>query len=224
MAGPEGVRLRAAQNRGRRARTTPKRGTLTEAEIREAAGKLGVEPAALAAVAEVETGPQGAFDKEGRPTILFERHVFHRLTQGRFDHAVLAIDGRTYRLSDPSPGGYGLYSHQYLKLDEAERLDPYAAEMACSWGLFQIMGENFAACGYLGVTSMRDAMWAGVEHHLEAFVNFIASNPVTHAGLSALEWPLFAYHYNGPGYAKNNYDRKMAAAYRRLSDTTYKEA
>src|SRR3977135_145860 len=52
---------------------------------------------------EIWTGlavePSGCgFLSDRRPQILYERHIFHRLTQGRYD------DGD---ISDPQPGGYG---------------------------------------------------------------------------------------------------------------------
>lgn len=203
---------------------TPKRGTLTEQEIREAARGLGCHPAALAAVAEVESGPRGAFDAEGRPTILYERHVFHRLTEGRHDDATLRFDGRLYLLSDPSPGGYGLYAHQYLKLEAARAIAPAAALMACSWGLFQIVGENHRLAGYPSIDLFVDAMETGVEYHLLAFANFISSGLIMRQALRDRDWPRFAERYNGPAYRKNKYDEKIRAAYERLSETTYKEA
>jgi hypothetical protein len=68
---------------------------LTEAVFLEAAQALGCEPAAVKAVAEVES--RGApFDREGRPTILYERHVFARCTRpvGRFNGSHPDISAR----------------------------------------------------------------------------------------------------------------------------------
>lgn len=61
------------------------------------ANAIGVATTEIWTVLSVETSSCG-FVADRRPQILFERHVFHRLTQGRFD------DGA---ISDPSPGGYG---------------------------------------------------------------------------------------------------------------------
>jgi len=88
-----------------------KRDTLTQDEIRSAASALGVEPAALAAVAEVESSDRGAFDADGYPTILYERHVFHRLTEGRFDGLTLGLGSGRFvpgqqLLSSPINGGW----------------------------------------------------------------------------------------------------------------------
>jgi len=35
--------------------------------------------------------------------------------------------------------------------------------------------------------------------------------------LASKDWARFAYYYNGADYARNAYDTKMAAAYRRFS-------
>lgn len=49
---------------------------LTDADFANAAGLLGVETAAIRAVLEVETGNKGGFLAPGKPTLLFEGHVF----------------------------------------------------------------------------------------------------------------------------------------------------
>nr|MBP6798835.1 DUF3380 domain-containing protein [Luteimonas sp.] len=52
---------------------------------KELALRLEVEEAALKAVAEVESSGSGFLAApDRRPKILFEGHVFHRLTAGRF--------------------------------------------------------------------------------------------------------------------------------------------
>ncbi|MCY7315094.1 MAG: N-acetylmuramidase family protein [Rubrivivax sp.] len=38
-----------------------------------------------------------------------------------------------------------------------------------------------------------------------------------HRALQRQDWASFARAYNGPGYAQNNYDTKIAAEYNRLS-------
>jgi hypothetical protein len=202
---------------------TPKRDRPAKEEIVAAAAKLGVQPAAMAAVAEVESGPQGAFDDQGRPTILYERHVFDRLAGGRFLNKVAEIGGRVYNLSSPVPGGYGLYRHQWPKLLAARKLDAEAADKSCSWGLFQIMGENHLAAGFEGVEEFVEAMYVGVDQHLIAFVKFIECHPTMLQALKYRNFDSFAHDYNGPGYAANNYNTKMRMAYERLSATTYKE-
>lgn len=82
---------------------------LTEADFKNAADSLNVEIAAIKAVADVETRGK-AFDENGRPRILFERHYFSRLTSG--------IYSKTHpRISNATAGGYGKFSVQYEKLE-----------------------------------------------------------------------------------------------------------
>jgi hypothetical protein len=113
---------------------------LTEQDYAAAAELLGCEIAAIKAVAEVESHGEG-FYPDGFPTILFERHKFHKFTNGRFDQSHPEI-------SNSLAGGYGPGGqNQQRKFKLAFTLDPIAAMKSCSWGKFQIMGFNFAACG-----------------------------------------------------------------------------
>jgi hypothetical protein len=50
---------------------------------------------------------------------------------------------------------------------------------------------------------------------LDAFIGFVRSNGLADE-LQRLDWAGFASRYNGPGYAANRYDTKMAEAYARL--------
>ena len=186
----------------------PERG-LSETDYAQAATDLGVEVAAIKAVAEVETAGE-AFDDMGRPRILYERHYFHRFTSGRFDKS-------NPTLSNKSAGGYGKFSAQYGKLEEAYKLDPTAALKSASWGRFQIMGSNHAAAGHATVQEFVDALARSEAAHLRAFVAFVGANATMKAALQKKNWAAFAKAYNGPGYAKNEYDTKMAAAYARLA-------
>ena len=185
---------------------------LTEAVFLQAAQALACEPAAVKAVAEVES--RGApFDRQSRPTILYERHVFARCTRpvGRFNasHPDLSA-GKGY-----GPGGYGNSERQWERLAQAYALDPEAALKAASWGMFQILGENHRECGHATAAEFVRAMTVSQVEHLEAFVRFVASHRLRLQALRTLDWPTFARYYNGPEYAKFSYDRKMAEAYAR---------
>src|SRR2546430_7516119 len=113
------------------------------------AGSLGVHAPEIWAVLAVETSGCG-YLADRRPQILYERHIFHRLTQGQFD------DGD---ISDPSAGGYGARgAHQDERLAQAIADDPTAALQSASWGIGPIMGQNFAAVGFPSVEGMVAAM------------------------------------------------------------------
>lgn len=185
---------------------------LTEAVFLQAAQQLGCEPAAVKAVAEVES--RGApFDQQGRPTILYERHVFARCCRpaGCFNasHSDLSA------LGGYGPGGYGGREQQWKRLAQAYALDPDAALKAASWGMFQILGENHRECGHATAAGFVRAMTVSQVEHLQAFVHFVASHRLRLQALRTLDWPTFARYYNGPAYAQYSYDTKMAAAYAR---------
>lgn len=186
---------------------------LTDADFARAAKELNVEPAAIRAVAEVEAAGEG-FLRDGRPAILYEAHVFHKETSGKHAHAK---DRRGVALSSPSwnqklYGATGAAQHD--RYEDARKLDPDAANKACSWGAFQILGQNHKVCGFDTSQEFVDAMWSGASAHLDAFVKFIKANKLD-AALRAEDWKTFARVYNGPGYAQNAYDKKMASAYAR---------
>ena len=183
--------------------------TLTEADFQRAARDLGVDVASIKAVTEVEA-PMGGFNPDGTPTILFERHIFHRETGGRFSRS-------HPKISNPSPGGYGTVSSQHGRLAEAAALDRNAALRSASWGKFQIMGFNHKAAGFPALQAFVNAMYHSEGAQLDAFVNFIKADPAMHAALRDQRWAAFARRYNGPNYAINSYDTKLEAAYKRFS-------
>jgi N-acetylmuramidase len=188
--------------------------TLTDADFARAAKALNVEEAAVRAVAEVEAAGQG-FITDGRPTILYEAHIFHGETKGK--HAK-AKDRRGVALSSPKwdRALYGATgAAQHARYEDARKLDPDAANKACSWGAFQILGQNYKQCGFDNSQAFVDAMWTGgAAAHLDAFVAFVKSNNLD-GPLRAKNWAAFARGYNGPSYAVNKYDTKMASAYAR---------
>lgn len=177
------------------------------------AARLDVELAALRAVAEVESAGSGFLPApDRRPKVLFEGHVFHRLTAGRYgaSHPNLSHpqwDRRKYS---------GSLAGEWKRLDRAAALDAAAAMQSASWGAFQIMGFNYALCGFDCVGAFVEAQSSGADGQLEAFASFIArpGSPLL-LPLRRKDWARFARLYNGPGYRQNDYDGKLAAAYAR---------
>lgn len=182
---------------------------LSEADYQSAADMLKCEIAAIKAVAEVESRGEG-FLPDGRPKILFERHKFHKFTGGRFDASHPGI-------SNAAAGGYGNGgAHQWDRFNEAAALDRTAAIKSCSWGKFQLMGFNFVACGFSTLDDFHAAMQKSEGEHLKAFCNFIAASNLSGA-LRNFKWAALAEGYNGKDYRINQYDTKLAAAYKKYS-------
>lgn len=181
---------------------------LTEQDFIDAAKILNCEVAAVKAVAEVESRQNG-FQPNGEPTILFERHVFSKRTGRKFDTTHPSI-------SNKKPGGYGKTSEQHGRLQLASTLDKNAALMSASWGKFQIMGFNFTLAGFNTLQSFINAMYKGEREHLLAFINYVKNTGLSDE-LQRKDWVNFARLYNGADYKKNEYDKKLAAAYKKYS-------
>lgn len=184
---------------------------LTDADLVKAAELLGVQVAAMRAVNEVESLGQGMLP-DGRPKILFERHVFwKRLEAHGIDPAPIAA--QKPMLVSQERGGYQGGAAEYTRLAGAMLICEAAAYEACSWGGFQIMGYHWKALGYESLDEFVEAMEESEAEQLGAFVRFIAHDPALLAALKARKWSTFAKLYNGPDYARNLYDAKLAQAY-----------
>ncbi len=177
---------------------------LSKPGFEAAVATLGVGMAELVAVLKVESKSCG-FLPNRKPKILFERHVFHRLTKGA--HSAANPD-----ISNPLPGGYAGNEREYPRLEKAMRLDRTAALKSASWGAGQVMGENHQRVGYDDVESMVAAMQASEDEQLMSVVNFIKSCKLDTA-LREQDWARFARGYNGPAYAKNKYDLLLHSKY-----------
>jgi hypothetical protein len=130
------------------------------------------------------------------------------LTGGRFD------DGD---ISSPSPGGYGPGgAHQFERLERAVALDRSAALQSASWGIGQIMGENYVAAGFDNVEDMVTSALRSEDEQVSAMVSFLQHSNLTSA-LNDHDWQRFARGYNGANFAINQYDSKLATAFTEFS-------
>lgn len=188
---------------------------LSKADIIAVANDLNIEPAALKAVIDVEAAGNG-FDNQGRPTILFEPHVFwdqlgkiHYYTK----RAELAKKhkGLLSQKWDKSLYRIGGSSHDKLKV--AAELNWEAAHKSASWGLGQIMGFNAQKIGYATLKDFIDDMYESEAKQLKAMGMFLKANSLI-SKLQRHDWAGFARGYNGSAYAKNQYDVKLADAYK----------
>ena len=190
---------------------------LRQADLVGAAETLEVELAAVMAVNEVESRGVGfniGGPRHSAPIILFERHIMRRRL---VHHGISPAPWEEKRpmLVNRRPGGYQGGPHEHGRLARAAEIHTEAAIESASWGLFQIMGFHWARLGYTSAAVWREAMAAGEGRQLEAFVRFIEADPALHAALRRRDWRDFAHRYNGPDFEHNDYDTKLAAAYRR---------
>lgn len=182
---------------------------LTQTAFSAIIEELRLAPSRLWALIAVETRGCG-FLPSRRPVILVERHVFHRRTGGHFDATNPGI-------SAPVAGGYGAGGEaQYTRLAQAIHLDRAAALASTSWGLGQIMGHNATKAGFASTDAMVTAMSDSEGEQLLSLGRFLCATGCD-GPLRAGSWAEFARRYNGPGFARNAYDTRLAAADAALS-------
>lgn len=214
IAGPKTL---AAIATGRR---DPKH--LADADIVDAAARLGVPIACVRAVNEVESTGLG-FLPDSRPKILFERHVFWKRLEARgIDPAPIAA--KWPNICSQATGGYQSGAAEYTRLAAAELIDAGAAYESASWGAFQVMGYHWERLGYSSIDDFVARTENGEGDQLDAFVRYVAADPALVAALKGRKWAVFARGYNGPAYGRNLYDVKLARAYDKYADTAKADA
>lgn len=192
---------------------------LLDKDYSEAAAELGVTVAHIKAISEVESSGSG-FYEDGRPVILFERHIMYKLCGMKFGQPKADSWAKAYpEICNPKRGGYGPSIDQPLRMDSAARLlDRDCALQSASWGMFQIMGHHWKNIGFMSLQAFINAMYASEGAQLMALVSFIQADPRLSKALKAEDWTTFARIYNGPAYGappgrEKDYDTKLAAAY-----------
>ena len=180
---------------------------ITEDQFIDSAKMLKVEPAIIKAVAQVEGGRNGI--SNGRPIILFEPHVF--LKQLREVKITPVVSDICYPVwgTNPYPAGQGA---QWERMERATKINRTAALQSASWGMFQIMGYNWAKTGCVSLQAFVNAMYESEGKQLELFVNYIKRTNLDDE-LQNRDWKGFARQYNGALYYKNEYDVKLRSAY-----------
>jgi soluble lytic murein transglycosylase-like protein len=179
---------------------------LSGGDLDAVAQRLGVEPAAIRAVVQVESAGAG-FAPSGRPLILFEPSVFSELTGGRFDATHPNLSQST-----PRPGGLGrTQEERWQRLAEAFALDPDAALKATSWGMFQIAGTEHVSAGFANVYAFASDISQSEARQLAAFEQVVRRKELSDE-LRNHDWPAFARIYNGLSGAEN-YGRALETAY-----------
>lgn len=185
-------------------------------EITKAAKAFGIEPAALLAIAEVESGGTAFVTISGRrePLIRFEAHYFDRRLSG--EKRALA---RAKGLAAPMAGTIAnpkTQAARWRMLDQAAAIDAKAAYESASWGLGQVMGAHWAWLGLASVSALVTEARSGAAGQARLMALYIEKAGLRDA-LRNHDWETFARGYNGPAYKKNAYDRKIAAAYARYA-------
>lgn len=207
----------ARRHNNKRHKVTAAGGTskLTDADFTAAATALqpGVQVAMIRAFAEVESGGKSGFGASGLPIIAFEGHIFRKYTNHIYDltHPLLSYV-YVKKAGDEWQKNNADQTTAWATLKEAMDLDHDAALMACSWGMFQVMGFNYATCGYADVDSFVESMKAGERGQLDAFVGYCKKAAGLRQALADKDFAKCASLYNGSDYG--DYDKRIEKAFK----------
>ncbi|MDE2596560.1 MAG: N-acetylmuramidase family protein [Sphingomonadales bacterium] len=187
-------------------------------DFAEAAARLGpgIEPALVRAFAEVESGGKSGFGPAGLPIIAYEGHRFRKYTGKIYDQSHPKLSYPYVKKAGPEwQVNNANQQVAWTTLAAAAALDWDAALMACSWGMFQVMGDNFTTCGYPDVDGYVYDMKRGERGQLDAFVGFCKGTSGLVAAMRAKAYDRMATLYNGPDFG--DYDKRIKRAYERYS-------
>lgn len=192
---------------------------LDAVDIPRMAARIDVPEDRVRAVDETESRGSG-FDKQGRPKMLFEPHLFYRMLTGKERDAAVAAGLAYPKWKKDYP------SDSYPRMFKAMAINRDAALRAASWGRYQCLGDHFAMLGYSSVDRMVQAFMDDEEDHLEGFVTFIINSGVDD-DLRAGRYDVFFRVYNGPAYVQNGYPaafKANLAKWAKVPDTLVEDA
>lgn len=166
-----------------------------------------IEPAALLAFIEVETGGRGFDTATGKLIIQFEPSWFlkkaHFAPSGKW--SLNKVERQTA---------------EWIAFNDAFRIDPNAAMESTSIGLGQIMGFHWKRLGYASVGEMWDDAKKGISNQVEQILKFIATDSRLFSAIINLDWHTVASIYNGSKYrelaaklGREPYDISMEKSY-----------
>lgn len=186
----------------------------------EAANGAGIEPAAMLAIAEVETSG-ATFEQDGKtPQLLYERHVAWREAakkskrlQSAFASAGLAIPKWSRKTQYKDQGNS---ASRLALIGRARGIDAEIANRSASWGIGQTMGFLAEELGFPNACAMVDHMTGSLAGQIDCMVGELKNKHLIEP-LNAHDWAKVARVYNGPGYAENRYDTRLADAHKRWS-------
>lgn len=199
-------------NKGHRTSSCNGKGiTISKEDYEKESERLGVEIAIMEAIAKQES-KRSSFWEEGQATILFERHKmweYLKKDKGKTDKELMKLNKLYPNIVNKDQGGYGKYSEQYTKLEEAKKLDYTTALKACSWGKFQVMGFNYDV-SFDSPEDMEKAVNACEYQQFRFFIGYLENTSGLIRAMKNKNWEEIARLYNGnswrtinPEYANN---------------------
>lgn len=187
---------------------------ITEEEFKNAAASINCETEIIKAITDVESRNNG-FVAPNKPLILFEGHIFwSQLKKININPYNFVKNNEDILYPKWTNIHYKGGIKEYDRLQKAIKINKDAANKSASWGLFQIMGFNYQLCGCKTIDEFIEKNSVSESQQLLLLCEFLKKNKWT-IYLHNKDFTGFAKHYNGPLYAKNNYDKKLYIAYKK---------
>ena len=175
--------------------------------IKDQAQRIGVEPEALAAFIDVESGGKGFDESTGKILIQFEPKWFR-------DFEPYAPTGKW------SVNGVERQKKEWEAFNDAWKKSTQSAMQATSIGIGQVLGLHWKRLGYSSVDEMWDDAKRGEDRQIFQMAEFIRTDPILLSALNRKDWHTVAVRYNGARYkemakkwGREPYDISMRKAY-----------
>lgn len=179
---------------------------ISEADIVRLARANGIPPYLALACAYKETADLEGSYSSGALNALYEDHVAYRNTNGAIrqrltDNKLAAKGWRDL----PYP------SSPYPAIDKCVAIAGVeVAALSSSWGMYQLLGENYAMLGFETAADM--VAWLAISeiNQFLGWIKFIDATNIRHK-LIAEDWDGYSLAYNGKAYKSHNYHKKLQA-------------
>lgn len=187
-------------------------------DYRRFARQINVDPAALHAFADVESGRDGGFAPDGRLLIAIEPHIFSRLTGHAYDklHPELSYPD-WIRRKDGTPFGWKKHPYDMTQLErwsvwaQWAQLNFPAACGALSGGRFQQLIKHAKKLGFRSNEHLLRYLFQSEQNQMDVLMAYLQSFSVVRP-LRDKDWYRVARRYNGRGKALH-YAGEMEESY-----------
>lgn len=180
----------------------------TELTIINLAEKFSMNSAVAHAIVAVESSGKGFYDNTLIPVVRLENHQFSKYSKKKFDKSHPNLSSSVITNAYNKKG-----IAEFIRFNEAFKLDEEAAIKATSWGMGQIMGFNHEICD-VSLRTFISNMFESEYKQLEMMFMFLKNHNKKLINIAnKLDWNTFALYYNGKDYAKLKYHIKLEKAY-----------
>jgi hypothetical protein len=172
---------------------------ITTEQIKDLAREFEIDWKLIKTIILVESSNNG-FNPDGKIVLRFEEKKFH-------DATGILVSNKHKNQTD-----------EWEAFVKAYNIDSDQANLSTSFGMGQIMGNEFKKAGYDSVDKMIGEFKISEFYQVKGILNFCKNKKGLWAALKKKDWPTVAYLYNGPGYKMHTppYHERLENTYSKL--------